>query len=90
MATKVNGAFTGGLLGAGAGVAVADDLALITLHALHLDTLPPDVVAAWSSSLTWGYGLILAALLAVASKFVSPYLVEKGDEKGSVSSVPGA
>lgn len=90
MATKVNGAFTGGLLGAGAGVAWADDLALITVHAANLADLPPEVLLAWTNVLTGAYGLVLAALLAVASKLVSPYLVEKGNEKVSTAVVPGA
>ncbi len=90
MAYKVNGAFTGGLLGAGAGVAWAGDLALITAHAANLADLPPEVLLAWTNVLTGAYGLILAVLLAVASKVVSPYLVEKGNAQVSDPAVPRA
>jgi hypothetical protein len=90
MAYKVNGAFTGGLMGAGAGVAWADDLALITLHAANLTDLPPEVLLASTNVFTGAYGLILTVLVAVASKLLSPYLVaEKGNET-STPAVPGA
>lgn len=90
MAVKVNGAFTGGVVGAGAGVVYADKLALITMNALGwIGTMQPEVYDAWIAVLTGGYGLILTGSLAAISKFVAPYLLEKGDEVRS-RVVPGA
>ena len=91
MKAKTVGTATGAGIGLFSAAAVADDLATVTVHHLHLDpTMPPDVLGAWVRLITMGYGLVIAAGVAVVGRILSPASKENEHAKITASRVPGA
>lgn len=91
MKAKTIGTASGAGIGLFSAAAVADDLATVSLHHLHLDpTMPPDVLAAWTRLITMAYGLTIAGAVAAVGRLISPgETKETNDAKGKVR-VPGS